>query len=364
MNSSLKINSEYIFWCIHIPLLIVISLVLLYICEKIRLISRENKQLSDLHISRDEKLLHRKNLKITLYTTYILLLILIIEFLPNLLAIISKLTTLQFVNTTTEYHFPISNSCIIISAPQLAAYKLPNSFLIFIAYKLSISFHLLLIPALCFMLKFLYRAYLCHNYDPVMKHWSCYLLVRFTASMLMINFFTLYWLFLGIEMFVYLTDYCIYLVYAYRFYLVLVSRREEALYHYGLSEHYQRISILKRYSATIVIITIPITLLVIQVMIENMMNILNLVLINSCYFNHITYGLTIVLRLPANTVETLLSIEGDVDYIWLYISIIRKSIVILLYLALLLVNPIQRLVRCRRIKARVLLVPLLTRNTC
>ena len=352
MYNILRRNSEYIFWLIHIPLIIVISSVCVFVWNKRLSIAREYKQLTELNISGDELVLHRKNIKINRYTINILISILTIELLPNIFALVSKITYVE-----TPQNYSITNSCYLQYTPEL---DVPNMW-IRLPSNLTISFHLLLIPSLCFLLKFLYRAYLCHDYNPVIKHWLSYFLVRFVTLFIIINVFELYWFFLLLETLLYLSDYYIYVLYANRLYKVLLSRRNEARHHYE-DEYYQRVKVLKRYTVSILVVTVPITMLVAEVVVVNVMDLSNLIILNNCYFNVISYGVIPVITIPDYTVTTWIRVEQYADIVWLGISIIRKSMVILLYTALLAVNCMQYLAQCKRITPKKLLVPLLGRN--
>ena len=352
MYHILKRDLEYIFWFIHIPLIIVISLMCVFIWKKRRSIVRECKQITELNISRDELVLHRKNIKINRYTINILIFILTIELLPNIFALVSKITYVE-----TAQNYSLTNSCYLQYTHELDVpiwMRLP--------FNLTISFHLLLIPSLCFLLKFLYRAYLCHDYNPVIKHWLSYFVVRFITLLIIINVDQIYWFFLLLETILYLSDYCVYVLYANRFYKVLLSRRNEAKYHYE-QEYHQRVKVLKRYKVSILVVTIPITMLVIEVVLVNVMDLTTLVLLNNCYFNVISYGVLPIVTLQDYAIKTWICIEQDADIVWLVISIVRKSMVMLLYTALISVNCLQYLVQCKRIRLKELLVPLLGKNT-
>lgn len=354
MYHILRRNSEYIFWFIHTPLIVVISLVCVFVWNRRRSIASEYKQLTEFNsISGDELVLHRKNAKINRYTINILIFILTIELLPNIFALLSNITHLE-----TPLNYSLTNSCYLPHRPTLEVanmwVQLPSS--------LTVSFHLLLLPSLCFLLKFLYRAYLCHDYNPVIKHWLSYFVIRFIILFIIDNIFETFWFFLLLEMFLYLFDYCIYVLYANRFYKVLLSRRNEARYHYEY-EYYHRVKVLKRYTVSMLVVSVPITMLVIEVVIANVRDLINLVILNKCYFNVISYGVIPVVAIPDHTVKAWISIEQDADIAWLVISIVRKSVVMLLYTALLSVNSMQCLTQCRRIRPKELLVPLLGRNT-
>ena len=79
MYHILRRNSEYIFWFIHTPLIVVISLVCVFVWNRRRSIASEYKQLTEFNsISGDELVLHRKNAKINRYTINILIFILTI----------------------------------------------------------------------------------------------------------------------------------------------------------------------------------------------------------------------------------------------------------------------------------------------
>ena len=352
---------EYIFWAVHIPLILVLLLVSLCIWRKRRLLQKELKLVPSLTTSKLEADLHLKNFRIKFCTINLLLCILLIEFLPNAFAIISE-ATLYYIHSTLPQTYNLSNSCIIVHNPMLAARGMQDSGLLFLPFKLSLSFHLLLIPSLCFLLKFLRRAYLGHSYSLVITHWLTYLSLRFTILLFLMSFLSTQWLFLLSESVLYVADMSIYISYARRFYLVLLSRAIEARMHCEYSESITRSNILYRYRITILVISIPLTLMVTQVVLENVMQLLNLVFVNGCYFNHFSYGLIPTPPLYPNVTQTLRMIGRKVDLIWLVMSIVRKSMIVLLYLTFLMLNLVSSPAQWKSLRLSSLFTPLLTRK--
>ena len=312
---------------IYIPFILCTLCILLYyvwyrisLGSQIARISRSPSLTLSLHNK-------NKNFKFKAFVANFIILLLILEFLINLIRSIFFFIPLPEIFQS----YNLTETCQINDYTPLVDLLYPQFWVYFLLYSLSPSLQLCLLPIVTLLISVLKNIFLDRPYKKRIRIGLGIILCRFIVCVCLLSIFQTRILFYPPYIFLFAIDYIMYLYYARAFHQLLCSRRNEARIHRREDPQLfrERSNVLSQYRVTTIYTVCVVSVYVFFVFFSVTAVFLFLIAEDSCYFNYITYGYIPTLHLSINA--QVLSL-----YVFLGMSCIQ-AFVLYLYELLLFV---------------------------